>query len=232
MPLFNVPSIDIQDFHRRICDAFDVLYEEGERTPRVMGIALHPFLIGAPHRIKYLDKALGYISSHQKVWFATGHEIIAAYRKRRSRNNAGLLRLETGFLEECGPAFQFARNEGVELRRVGIHRQEQIPLEPLLEVSRLQRTSDLLIESRDHRGGKLLRAREPGPDRAADSGWPSSTMVGRSFRAATRSVEISARGTSVPVLICSIAADSVMHARGTWFPSKSVITGPPPRYGT
>jgi hypothetical protein len=47
-----------------------------------MGIALHPFLIGAPHRIKYLDKALGYISSHQKVWFATGHEIIAAYRKR------------------------------------------------------------------------------------------------------------------------------------------------------
>jgi len=77
-----VPSIDIQDFHRRICDAFDVLYGEGERTPRVMGIALHPFLIGAPHRIRYLDKALGYISSHQKVWFATGHEIIAAYRKR------------------------------------------------------------------------------------------------------------------------------------------------------
>jgi peptidoglycan/xylan/chitin deacetylase (PgdA/CDA1 family) len=82
MPLFNVPSIDIQDFHRRICDAFDVLYEEGERTGRVMGIALHPFLIGAPHRIKYLDKALGYISSHQKVWFATGHEIIEAYRKQ------------------------------------------------------------------------------------------------------------------------------------------------------
>jgi peroxiredoxin len=82
MPLFNVPSIDIQDFHRRICDAFDVLYEEGERTGRVMGIALHPFLIGAPHRIKYLDKALSYISSHQKVWFATGHEIIEVYRKQ------------------------------------------------------------------------------------------------------------------------------------------------------
>jgi peptidoglycan/xylan/chitin deacetylase (PgdA/CDA1 family) len=82
MPLFNVPSIDIQDFHRRICDAFDVLYEEGERSPRVMGIALHPFLIGTPHRVRYLDRALGYISSHQKVWFATGHEIIAAYRKR------------------------------------------------------------------------------------------------------------------------------------------------------
>jgi allantoinase len=82
MPLFNAPSIDITDFHRRICETFDVLYEEGERTPRVMAIALHPFLIGVPHRIRYLDRALKYISSHQKVWFATGHEIIEAYRRR------------------------------------------------------------------------------------------------------------------------------------------------------
>ena len=82
MPLFNVPSIDIQDFYRRICETFDVLYREGEGNARAMGIALHPFLIGVPHRIGYLDKALKYISSHQKVWFATGHEIIEAYRKQ------------------------------------------------------------------------------------------------------------------------------------------------------
>src|SRR5262245_28799862 len=80
MPLFNMPSIDIQDFHRRICESFDVLYGEG--NARVMAIALHPFLIGVPHRIRYLDRALKYISSHQKVWFATGHEIIEAYRKQ------------------------------------------------------------------------------------------------------------------------------------------------------
>ena len=59
-----------------------MLYEEGERTPRVMAIALHPFLIGTPHRIGYLDKALEYISSHRRVWFATGYEIVAAYRKQ------------------------------------------------------------------------------------------------------------------------------------------------------
>ena len=81
MPLFNAPSISINDFHQRICDAFDVLYEEGARNPRVMSIALHPFLIGSPHRIRYLD-ALGYIASHEKVWFATGYEIIAAYRRQ------------------------------------------------------------------------------------------------------------------------------------------------------
>jgi hypothetical protein len=79
MPLFNVPSIDIQDFHRRICESFDVLYAEG--NARVMGIALHPFLIGVPHRIRYLDAALRYIAAHPRVWFATGHEIIDAYRR-------------------------------------------------------------------------------------------------------------------------------------------------------
>jgi peptidoglycan/xylan/chitin deacetylase (PgdA/CDA1 family) len=80
MPLFNLPSIDIEDFHRRICETFDVLYEEGGRNGRVMGIALHPFLIGVPHRIRYLDKALAHIAAHDKVWFALGSEIIEAYR--------------------------------------------------------------------------------------------------------------------------------------------------------
>ncbi len=80
MPLFNNPSISIDDFKRRICDSFDVLYAEGATNGRVMGIALHPFLIGAAHRIKYLDEALSYIAGHDKVWFATGEEIIKAYQ--------------------------------------------------------------------------------------------------------------------------------------------------------
>jgi allantoinase len=82
MPLFNMPSIGIDEFYRRICETFDVLYEEGERNGRVMAIALHPFLIGAPHRIRTLDRALSYIAAHGSVWFATGSEIIDAYRKQ------------------------------------------------------------------------------------------------------------------------------------------------------
>jgi allantoinase len=80
MPLFNMPSIGIDEFYRRICETFDVLYEEGARNARVTAIALHPFLIGAPHRIRTLDRALSYIASHGQVWFATGSEIIDAYR--------------------------------------------------------------------------------------------------------------------------------------------------------
>ena len=82
MPLFNSPSISIEDFCIRICDAFDVLYEEGSKNARVLGIALHPFLIGAAHRIRYLDRALSYIAGHGDVWFATGGEIIDAYRNQ------------------------------------------------------------------------------------------------------------------------------------------------------
>jgi allantoinase len=82
MPLFNTPSIGIDEFYRRVCETFDVLYEEGAQNGRVMAIALHPFLIGAPHRIRTLDRALSYIASHGSVWFATGSDIIAAYRKQ------------------------------------------------------------------------------------------------------------------------------------------------------
>ncbi len=84
MPLFNMPSISIDDFKRRICDSFDVLYAEGATNGRVLGIALHPFLIGAAHRIKYLDEALQYIAGHDKVWFATGDEIIKAYKAQEA----------------------------------------------------------------------------------------------------------------------------------------------------
>jgi peptidoglycan/xylan/chitin deacetylase (PgdA/CDA1 family) len=80
MPLFTNPSISVDDFEKRIRDTFDVLYAEGEKGGRVMGIALHPFLTGAPHRIRYLDRALNYIAKHEKVWLATGSEIIEAFR--------------------------------------------------------------------------------------------------------------------------------------------------------
>jgi allantoinase len=68
-------------FGQMIRDQFDVLYEDGAKTGRVMSICLHPFLIGHPHRSKYLDQALKHITSRQEVWLATGSEIADWYRK-------------------------------------------------------------------------------------------------------------------------------------------------------
>lgn len=82
MPLYNMPSISNEEFLKRIIETFDVLYEEGEKGGRVMGLALHPFLIGAPGRIRLLDKALAHMAAHEGVWFARGHEIIEAYQSQ------------------------------------------------------------------------------------------------------------------------------------------------------
>jgi allantoinase len=67
-------------FARKIRDEFDVLYEEGAEHGRVMNIAVHPFIMGQPHRIDALAGALEYIRSHDQVWFATGAQIVQWYR--------------------------------------------------------------------------------------------------------------------------------------------------------
>ena len=71
-----------EDLYTRIVDQFDVLYEDGKVSGRVMSISLHPFLIGHGYRSKHLDRALDYICSRQDVWLATGEEISDWYREK------------------------------------------------------------------------------------------------------------------------------------------------------
>jgi hypothetical protein len=60
-----------------IIDAFDVLLEDGLRQPRVMCVALHSYLMGHPHRIKHLERALRYIMDRgaDRVWVTTAGAI-------------------------------------------------------------------------------------------------------------------------------------------------------------
>ncbi len=68
------------DYFAQICkEQFDQLYKEGAESGRVMCIALHPYLTGQPHRIKYLDEILSYIMSHDGVWQTTADEIAEYY---------------------------------------------------------------------------------------------------------------------------------------------------------
>lgn len=63
------------EFERMICDQFDVLWREGAQSGRVMAISLHPFLMGQPHRVGALARALQHIGRFDGVWKATGAEI-------------------------------------------------------------------------------------------------------------------------------------------------------------
>ncbi len=68
-----------RNFYESIKRQFDQLYEEGAESGRVMCISIHPNLIGQPHRIEWLDRALAYIAGFPLVWHATGEEIARHY---------------------------------------------------------------------------------------------------------------------------------------------------------
>lgn len=55
-------------FFTYLRDAFDVLYQEGERSPKMMSVGLHCRLSGRPGRAAALAKFLDYAQSHEKVW--------------------------------------------------------------------------------------------------------------------------------------------------------------------
>ena len=54
-----------------ICDAFDMLYDEGRRgQPKMMSVGLHMRLIGHPARAVGLRRVLDHIQKHRDVWVA------------------------------------------------------------------------------------------------------------------------------------------------------------------
>jgi len=81
IPAFLDQKQSGETFGRMICDQFNGLYEDGAKSGRVMAIALHPFLIGHPHRSKHFAQALAHIASRQEVWIAKGGEIADWYKK-------------------------------------------------------------------------------------------------------------------------------------------------------
>jgi peptidoglycan/xylan/chitin deacetylase (PgdA/CDA1 family) len=80
-PFLGTRNHAVDQFVTAIKRQFDTLYREGAQSGRVMAICLHPYLIGVPHRIQGLDDAISYIAAHDGVWFATGSEIVGAWRK-------------------------------------------------------------------------------------------------------------------------------------------------------
>jgi allantoinase len=56
------------DFFTYMRDAFDVLYAEGDESPKMLSIGMHCRLLGRPGRFKALQKLLDHIASHERVW--------------------------------------------------------------------------------------------------------------------------------------------------------------------
>jgi peptidoglycan/xylan/chitin deacetylase (PgdA/CDA1 family) len=92
-PILSIPySVELNDITvmvsgqhesdamlKRTVDAFDRLYEESADSTRVMAIAVHPYVTGASHRIKYFEKIYEYINGRRGVVHWTGEQIYSWY---------------------------------------------------------------------------------------------------------------------------------------------------------
>jgi peptidoglycan/xylan/chitin deacetylase (PgdA/CDA1 family) len=63
------------EYRDRAVDQFDQLYADAQESARVMALVVHPYIMGAPHRLRYLREALQHVKSKQDVVFMTGEQI-------------------------------------------------------------------------------------------------------------------------------------------------------------
>jgi peptidoglycan/xylan/chitin deacetylase (PgdA/CDA1 family) len=70
----------VDDYVVHLKEAFDTVYRDSARSGRCLVLSLHPWLMGQPFRIGFLDDALAYMVERERVWTATGLEVIETYR--------------------------------------------------------------------------------------------------------------------------------------------------------
>jgi len=68
------------EYRDRALDQFDQIYEDSKHSARVMALSVHPYLMGVPHRLKYLRAVFEGIRDRRGVKFWTGAQIADWYR--------------------------------------------------------------------------------------------------------------------------------------------------------
>jgi peptidoglycan/xylan/chitin deacetylase (PgdA/CDA1 family) len=74
--------VTARDFADYTTDAFDTLWLEGERHPKMMSIGLHLRMIGRPGRIAALDRIVSHMNTKGGAWFATRRQIAEHWLSR------------------------------------------------------------------------------------------------------------------------------------------------------
>ena len=71
-------------FAQRTIDHFERLYQDSADITRIMGISLHTYISGVPHRIKYVEQVYEYIASKPDVLLWTGEQVLDWYLDQTS----------------------------------------------------------------------------------------------------------------------------------------------------
>jgi allantoinase len=78
-----------REYYDRAMDQFDQLYEDSRESARVMALVVHPYIMGAPHRLKWFRKVFERISARKDVLFWTGEQILDWHREQARSTPAG-----------------------------------------------------------------------------------------------------------------------------------------------
>jgi allantoinase len=74
IPAVIARQMNAPDFAQMIVDAAEEMLLQSRAQPLVMGIALHPYIVGQPHRLPHLRRALAVLARLRdagQVWFTT-----------------------------------------------------------------------------------------------------------------------------------------------------------------
>src|SRR6201987_375117 len=79
--LNDIPMMIVQHHEsgyltRRAIDQFDRLYAEGKDRAKIVSLAIHPYISGQPHRIKYLEAIYDYVNRFDGVLHWNGAQIL------------------------------------------------------------------------------------------------------------------------------------------------------------
>ena len=83
IPMMMVQHHEAAYWTQKCIDTFERYYEEGAERPKIMAIAIHPYISGQPFRIKYLEQVYERINSVPGVLHWNGEQILEWYLQSR-----------------------------------------------------------------------------------------------------------------------------------------------------
>ena len=78
-PLYAGQNMSSSEIYDRLVNTLDVFERELRTQPRVLTLALHPHLIGVPHRFAYLERMLDLLQGREDTVFVVGRQIADWY---------------------------------------------------------------------------------------------------------------------------------------------------------
>jgi len=75
LPMMLLQHHTAAEYRTRAIDQFDQIYKDSANSARVMSLVVHPYVTGAPHRLRYFREALQHMRARSDVLFWTGERI-------------------------------------------------------------------------------------------------------------------------------------------------------------